>query len=491
MWRAGSTYVFDKFRRNRESYFALQEPIHEIAYQLKDDVEKLVELKSLDPIFNHPQLDDGYFQELYDCSSAWKSVVSKSLIYEQFFDQDGSEELKAYYGAILTAAPARPVFQECRSWGRMGAIKALFGGYHIFLVRNPHDQWWSMLKGRYFRDAMLMACQSDHSPSFLKNFVDRHEIRIPPSDTIEAEFEYCSRYELKYLEWYELFILQWILSYVEAKKSCNIIINMDLLNDNSAIRRDILGMLSRDASIANIDFDDIRLPSRQYMADEMEAFTDVEDRIMLILAQEDGFAGHLPEIKAVIQYFRVPHSSAGSEAYELRKTARDVMDSAAAAASHWRKATREARAETKRKDVAVRDLLADKANVSARLRDAQSEVSRLERRSAALRVRLVGARITDRQQRAAALQSQALMKSHFDEARADQAYAHQAELQRVSQSTEAQAATAVAERARLVDELEKQSVRAGALSARLHDIEERWFARFGRLCGLLPRIDRG
>ncbi|MGQ9797531.1 MAG: hypothetical protein ACUVR9_14345, partial [Desulfosoma sp.] len=145
LFHSGSTYLSHVFRRSPCGYWCYQEPLHEAVYFAKNDPTILLRGFGEEDLnlYRHPRLDKPYFQELLDVWPAWKDTLDQSAIYDAYFPAPGQDFGIGYWQALVNAAQGRPVFQECRTSGRIGAIKARLGGYHIYLWRNPWDQWWS------------------------------------------------------------------------------------------------------------------------------------------------------------------------------------------------------------------------------------------------------------------------------------------------------------------------------------------------------------
>ncbi len=81
LWRSGSTYFFDKFRRSPAGYFAYQEPMHETMLSAAADRNLLLEVSTqVSGTLRHPELSEPYYAEAYQTYELWHGMVRKSFI---------------------------------------------------------------------------------------------------------------------------------------------------------------------------------------------------------------------------------------------------------------------------------------------------------------------------------------------------------------------------------------------------------------------------
>jgi hypothetical protein len=154
LFRSGSTYLFEVFRRSPAGYWCYQEPLNEHLRHAADAPDRLLEISSRDSsLLRHPTLDKPYFWEFYQVRGAIAPLFRKELSYDGFFatpDSSSFRNLVSYLRGLIDSAQGRPFFQCCRTTGRSGALREALAGTHIHLWRNPHDQWWSYQVGDYF-----------------------------------------------------------------------------------------------------------------------------------------------------------------------------------------------------------------------------------------------------------------------------------------------------------------------------------------------------
>lgn len=311
--------MFNVFRRAEgHKYTCYQEPIHEIALEAIANPSILLATTQLDPLLRHPPLDKPYFYELHSAHRFWKSHLHKPLIYDQYFDRTGSPDLKGYIGALIDAAAQRPVFQECRTANRIGAAKTLFGGFHIYLLRNPHDQWWSFLKDKYFSLALLAVMGADDCPAPLLDL--REKIGVVPShlSNIQSEFDFYDKYQFRFDIQYRIFFTIWLLGFYEALRHADDIVDMDLLSTNADYRAACLSGWHANAGIDGIYLDDYAMPVRGFDAGELDFFRDIEEDVIRSFPSGEVPAGSADRLDATLQRFHGSHPPS-AEVHDLRQ----------------------------------------------------------------------------------------------------------------------------------------------------------------------------
>lgn len=281
LFRAGSTYLFSVFRRSPEGYWCYQEPLHERAVLARDEPAKLLEgfSKAQARLFRHPALSTHYFQELFEVWPAWKSALHSEAVYDDYFAPAGAELGVRYWQALIQAARGRPVFQECRTSGRIRAIRDALGGYHIYLWRNPWDQWWSYRVAAYFDAASLLVVNAPGAPEpiqLLRQELGLSSVRQDPGLT-EAFAEAFSRpltVEQSFLVFYTL----WCLGLRQGSQHADLLINIDHLSDDSDYRNQLQRTLASQG-VEGLDFSDCKIPQGHYSQTEQSEFRRLEDRV--------------------------------------------------------------------------------------------------------------------------------------------------------------------------------------------------------------------
>jgi len=278
LFRAGSTYLFQVFRRCPEAFWCYQEPLHELVFLQKDNVHGLEQDHSDAKIrlLRHPRLEKTYFSELIQVWPAWKDAIDEEMIYGAYFD--GAHTRMDFWRVLSGAAQTRPVFQECRTAGRIGALKIGLGGYHIYLWRNPWDQWWSFKVASYFDVAIQMMIRGRSAPAAVAHLLSHLKLPAYSGKDLGGAFSYYAQRPLNSSHSYLIFYLLWCLALREGLESADLMLNIDRLSDSPPYRLEILKKME-DVSIRGIHFDDCAIPQSFYSEKEKAFFGPLEEQV--------------------------------------------------------------------------------------------------------------------------------------------------------------------------------------------------------------------
>lgn len=283
LWRAGSTYLFSAFRRSPSGYWCYQEPIHELALYCKDSPENLNSDAIVSPeVLRHPPLDKPYFQELFKVWPEWRDDIHKQIIYDAYFGEADNDGTIRYLNKIIKYSKGRAVIQECRTASRINTLKSALGGYHIYLWRNPWDQWWSYKATHYFDITSQLILNTTVHPEAITRL--RQEIGFSEfhHEDLAAEISYFNDNRLSAEHSYLTFYLLWCLGLLEGCEYADYMVNIDVLSD-SRISREITIKHLEDCGIPGIDFFDCKISQTYYTQDEEEFFVTLEERVHGIL----------------------------------------------------------------------------------------------------------------------------------------------------------------------------------------------------------------
>ena len=274
LFRSGSTFVFNQFRKSASPYWCYQEPLHEKAIFAKSDHEILLESDdSTAKVLRHPKLGKPYFWELYEVAQTCLEFIDENSPYKSFFSRD--EATVNYFNALIRESKARTVIQECRTSARIGVLKRELGGTHIYLWRNPRDQWWSYKVLDYFDTANQVIINADDVPPVIELLRSEIGFARYRSTDINDEFFWFKRNKLKFDESYLVFYVLWVLSLIEARKSADLMINMDSLSSDQSYANRIRAELIEN-EIFDIDFDDCNSPYFNFHTSEIDRFEKIE-----------------------------------------------------------------------------------------------------------------------------------------------------------------------------------------------------------------------
>ena len=100
---------------------------------------------------NHHFLDRADFEEFIDARDAVMHLFPKFQVFENYIPKQGllQAELASYLSGLIDyiqAQDKRPVLCEIYSRGRAGALRHMFGGFHIAGYRDPLSQFGSFIR---------------------------------------------------------------------------------------------------------------------------------------------------------------------------------------------------------------------------------------------------------------------------------------------------------------------------------------------------------
>jgi hypothetical protein len=152
LFGSGGIWLFDSFWQTEDQVFwCYQEPFHETLINLKDLQELVLGIHDdTNASLRHPSLDKPYFYEFYAIREHIGDSFQKCISFASFFDRANCAVLDEYIGRLIRYALGRPVLQCRSSFGRVKHIRQHHGGMHIYLWRNPWDQWWLYQIDDYF-----------------------------------------------------------------------------------------------------------------------------------------------------------------------------------------------------------------------------------------------------------------------------------------------------------------------------------------------------
>lgn len=278
LFRAGSTYIFNTFRRSAAGYWCYQEPLHEISLYARENREILLrEDASKMAMLRHPRLAAPYFQELHEVADRCLGALKKSDVYDAYFALGGEQFGLEFWKSLIAESRGQPVIQECRTSCRIGAIKEGLGGLHIYLWRNPWDQWWSYKVADYFDATSQLFLNAPHHPEVIARL--RQEIGFCSfeSEDLPAQMDRFLKTPLPPEHSYLVFYVLWLLALKEGVAHADLLLNIDRLSDDMEYREVTIGKMAAHG-ICGVDFSDCVSPQTVYGADDRDYFERIEDK---------------------------------------------------------------------------------------------------------------------------------------------------------------------------------------------------------------------
>ncbi|MDF1821879.1 MAG: hypothetical protein P1U64_09910 [Alcanivoracaceae bacterium] len=278
LFRAGSTYMFNAFRRAAGDYWCYQEPLNEkLVHNARREGGFLVGSEQARQHLRHPQMEKPHCYEFHPVTEDVVSLFRPGFSYDHYFfaDDDARQALIRYFRALQSGAQGRPVFQCCRTAGRVALLRAEMGGAHVFLERNPWDQWWSYRSDPYFNSRNLFIAGAPGTPHFLEGL--KPDIGIPPLKDVpvSGRENYFINRRLNPAGSYTLFYSLWCHAVMEALPHCDLNLDMDQLAASETYQDWAAGALE-ELGIPGLSFRDCELPRAVYGETEVAFFTDIE-----------------------------------------------------------------------------------------------------------------------------------------------------------------------------------------------------------------------
>lgn len=305
LYRSGSTYLFNVFRRSPRGYVCFQEPEHEFLINLEQDPDQLLKIdSSVSRELRHPLLDKPYFYEFYAIRDRLQGLFKKSFSFDGYFcpeDPGLPDDQLAYFKALVLGSEGRAVLQMCRSAGRAAALKRAFGGTHIHLWREPRNQWWSFKVNNSFDPALQMIYGAEGLPPVLAEVKARCKIADFHAASAEEEFAFFRWNPLDAATGYLAFYALWLYSFIELRRVCDVEISIDRLGDDDEYRQRTLDNLAS-LGITELDFHDVLMPRSQYADDEIPFYLEIEREVQAIF-KGHGYAD--TDIEAVSELLRI------------------------------------------------------------------------------------------------------------------------------------------------------------------------------------------
>lgn len=148
MWRTGSSWLLSRFDR-RPDCLSFYEPFNgEIGSRpLRARAARTYESRRL--ALRHPDLQGGYFavyDELDPLSRQplWRLAHPRLPLHDVYNGLSGPGRAMLEASCRLAASRARqPVFGFCHSGRQIRAMRDALGGRHLYLYRDPRDQFFS------------------------------------------------------------------------------------------------------------------------------------------------------------------------------------------------------------------------------------------------------------------------------------------------------------------------------------------------------------
>ncbi len=264
LFRACSTYFY-KILSSDNNSVCFQEALHEFVFKNKSDPLALTTGLDIDlqKKLRHPTV--SYYSTLANCWPSWSDYIDDKSPVEYYFSGISEECGSQYFSSIIKATNQSCIFCETRTSGRIGALKnSIKNTSHIYLFRNPWDQWLSYFVDDYFFDYNIRVYNES-----------RQGVRLLALKKIfrENDLEVSSAKGS-----YALFYFFWCSGLMEALRYCDFWINVNKLSVSDDYRREIENQFSQ-LEISSLDFSSCEVPFRKYGTHDYSFFSSAESLV--------------------------------------------------------------------------------------------------------------------------------------------------------------------------------------------------------------------
>jgi hypothetical protein len=247
-WRAGSTYVWAKFRQQSGTccYF---EPLNEHLAKISQEM-----IDGFRPwsFANHPALDEPYFAEFRSLIGPHGGAPGfpAHLALGRYCagEDEHLPELEDYLNRLAAHAALsgkRPVYGFVRTDMRVSWFRARMPGAHIFIRREPRRQFLSMLRqaaqgNTYFLERCSFILQQNRDAPALAPLLSA--LRSPSSldsSAFRNFLEKGSSEETNLAQLYIAFYFMRRLARTLGEAHCDLVIDIDRLSLDGSYRREI------------------------------------------------------------------------------------------------------------------------------------------------------------------------------------------------------------------------------------------------------------
>jgi hypothetical protein len=189
-------------------------------------------------------------------------------------------------------------------------------GLHIYLVRNPRDNWQSKVAhanriDTYFLAMdLLIASQNREIKCFKKAANKIPLINYSDNDFIkELTFYKTIVTTYSYYDLYYIFYYLWLSAFIENIVNADLIININLLSEDLAYRETVEEQLN-DLGICDLQFNDVNIKNYNEYVLPVEDFTNIENDVIELIFQntssEDLQTFNERVFRGDVEYFNLP-----------------------------------------------------------------------------------------------------------------------------------------------------------------------------------------
>ncbi len=299
LFRAGSTYFFNKFRQNH-NFWCYYEPLHHDIAKLKPDALEIWKFDETSTSnMNHPSLDKPHFYEykaVFDEKHIGIPYFDDVISYNEFTKVRSVETTYKYINNLIVKSPKDtiPILQFNRTGMRLQWFKKEFNeAMHLFLLRNPRDQFESYLgRGPLNKNWFLainlfiyLINKNDFKKISLNSKI--YQLDLTSDDVIQNLTTCLDELSSISIELhYEIFLHMWLLSYIAADHHTDLIIDMDKMNESNEYKNEVIQLLKKYDPRATLNFDDFRIKHYSKFSISLSQYQSVEKKVIELYSDQ-------------------------------------------------------------------------------------------------------------------------------------------------------------------------------------------------------------
>jgi GT2 family glycosyltransferase/glycosyltransferase involved in cell wall biosynthesis len=302
LFRSGSTFFYHALKRTG-LFHIYHEPFHEIIADLPVAWNELAKQKNqLKELLRHNFLEDGYFDEYAHLLPVIKHTFDPRMSFELFYmnEQSTSPSLYNYIRALVEGSEAAPVLQCTRTIGRTLWLKSHFPSQHIFLLRNPWDQWYSYKVDEYIAATPRIIYAQTPLPRPLQHILESAGIEVTPGNTTSEQLQFCYSNPLSPEQDYRLFFGLWLYAFGTAHNTCDLLLDMDDISGDPAATTRAMESLAA-LGVASVNLNDTDLHRAVFHPKELPFFQKIEEEVLQIFAEHGEDAWPLDIVRDYLQ----------------------------------------------------------------------------------------------------------------------------------------------------------------------------------------------
>jgi len=283
LFRSGSTYIYNALKRTGK-FHVYHEPFHEVIGSLPSTwVELVNKTNELKKVYRHDFLGGSYFDEYSSLLPMIKEHFHPCISYNLFFlgKSSNSDLLRSYIDCLISGARNTPVLQCTRSIGRIEWLKEQYSSKHVFLLRNPWDQWYSYRVDNNIAFTPQIIYSQPRLPAVLYKVQVASNFKPLPGDDFYNQLAHSFSHPIIPEVDYSLFFGLWLYAFANAHSLCDIVIDMDSISEKKSSKVDAQEKLSR-IGLIDVDLNDCNLHRTAFKDIEIDFYKDVEEKVLEI-----------------------------------------------------------------------------------------------------------------------------------------------------------------------------------------------------------------